>query len=215
MESHIGAVLTPGTPADKKNLPKIGPRTIEMAALTCGGCVATLNPMPIRSLIIFVLSSTMLWASDPLEAKAKVVALVFMASECPISNRIAPEIERLHHKFPTNEVAVCIIYPNHSDSEEMIRKHRAEYRLSAPFWKDPKRELVRKAGVSVTPEAAVFNAKRELVYRGRITDQFLALGRARLEPSQHDLEEAIEATLAGKKPKEARTKAVGCYIEDR
>ncbi len=163
-----------------------------------------------------LLAGSLLFASEgPLDSKSKVVVLVFMSSECPISNKVAPEIERLYRKFATNGVAVCAVYPNQSDTTELIDKHRKEYRLTVPCLRDPKHELVRKAGVAITPEAAVFNERRSVVYRGRITDQFLALGKSRPEATAHDLEEAITAALAGQAPRQAHLPAVGCYIEDR
>jgi thiol-disulfide isomerase/thioredoxin len=154
-------------------------------------------------------------AKSPLDSKAKVVVFVFVSSECPISNKFAPELERLSHKFPTNEVAFILIYPNQSDTESKVKEHRREYRLTGNFLRDPKHNLVKKAGVTVTPEAAVFDELRNVVYRGRVNDQYLALGKGRPQPTQHDLEDAIAAVLDGKKPNQSRTEAVGCFVQDR
>lgn len=154
-------------------------------------------------------------AEFPLKTDAKLVVLVFISSECPISNKLAPELERLSRKFSNTEVAFNLVYPNTSDTEERVAEHRREYHLTANFVRDPKHELVKAAGATVTPEAAVFNAKRELVYRGRVNDRFLALGKDRPQATRNDLEDAINALLAGKKPKHARTEAVGCLIQDQ
>jgi thiol-disulfide isomerase/thioredoxin len=156
------------------------------------------------------LSST----ASPLESNAKVVVLVFVSSECPISNKLAPEFERLHKKFSTNGVAFTLVYPNATDTPEKIETHRREYLLSAPFARDADHSLAKMARAKITPEAAVFDKDRNVVYRGRITDQFLALGKGRPQPSRHDLEEAIEAVVAGKKPKHAHLEAVGCFIQE-
>jgi hypothetical protein len=164
-------------------------------------------------LILFAMAASA-WAG-PLESKEKVVALVFVSSECPISNKLVPELERIHKRFSKKDAQLWIVYPNASDGEPEIAKHRKEFRITAPFARDEKHELVKKSGVTITPEAVVFNEKREIVYRGRITDQFLALGKGRPQPTQHDLRDAIEATLAGEKPKLARTEAVGCFIQDQ
>ena len=153
-------------------------------------------------------------ANSPLKSNAKVVVLVFVSSECPISNKFAPELERLSHKFPTNEVLFTLVYPNGSDTKAKIETHRREFHLTGNFVRDAKHELVKAAGATITPEAAVFDAERNLVYRGRVNDQYLALGRGRPQPTEHDLEDAIAAVLAGTKPKQARTEAVGCYIQD-
>lgn len=154
-------------------------------------------------------------AKSPLESNAKVVVLVFVSSECPISNKFAPALERLTHTFATNDVSFALVYPNASDTDAKIQKHRHEYRLTGNFLRDPKHALVKKAGVTITPEAAVFDQMRQVVYRGRVNDQFLALGKGRPQPTQHDLEEAIAAVLKGKRPEQARTEAVGCFIQDR
>lgn len=149
-----------------------------------------------------------------LKSSAKIVALVFVSSECPISNKLSPEIERLYQKYSTNGVSFTVVYPNAGDTEEKIAAHRKDFRQTAPYVRDASHELVKAAGATITPEAAVFNEKRELIYRGRITDQFLSIGRGRPAPTVHDLEEAIAAALAGQKPKQARVEAVGCYIQD-
>lgn len=154
-------------------------------------------------------------AEFPLKTDAKIVVLVFISSECPISNKLAPELERLGRKFASNEVSFNLVYPNTSDTEEKIADHRRDYHLAANFVRDPKHELVKLATATVTPEAAVFNAKRELVYRGRVNDRFLALGKDRPQATRNDLENAINALLAGKKAKHARTEAVGCFIQDQ
>jgi hypothetical protein len=153
-------------------------------------------------------------AETPLDSKTKVVALIFISSECPISNKMVPEIERVHKKFAKTDAGVWIVYPNASDTEKDIKDHRREYHINTPYVRDPKHYLVKKSGVTVTPEAVVYNEKREILYRGRINDQYLALGKGRPQATQHDLEEAIEAVLAGNKPKAEKTEAIGCYIQD-
>ncbi len=151
---------------------------------------------------------------SPLESGAAFVVLIFVSSECPISNKLAPEMERLHRKFSTNGVLVATVYPNPSDTAEKVAVHRREFLLTAPFIRDAGHKLVKAARVTVTPEAAIFDAKRSLVYRGRVTDQFLALGKGRPQPSRHDLDEAIAALLAGRQPASAHLEAVGCVIQD-
>jgi thiol-disulfide isomerase/thioredoxin len=154
-------------------------------------------------------------AKSPLDSKAKIVVLVFVSSECPISNKVAPELERLSHKFPTNEVSFTLVYPNSSDTESKVKQHRREYRLTGNFRRDPRHDLVKKARMTITPEAVVFDEMRNVVYRGRVNDQYLALGKGRPQPTEHDLPEVIAAVLDGKKPKQSRTEAVGCFIQDR
>jgi thiol-disulfide isomerase/thioredoxin len=144
---------------------------------------------------------------DPLAGDLTV--LIFVASRCPISNRYAPEIQRLaqaHSNLP-----FYLIYPDGSDEE--ARAHKREYGLSLPALRDPRRRLTRLAHAQVTPEAALFRG-RSLVYHGRIDDRFLDFGRERAEPTEHDLARAIDAALAGREVTPDHAEAIGCAITE-
>ena len=139
----------------------------------------------IRWMLLIAIVAASGFAESPLESKAKVVALVFVSSECPISNKFAPELERVHKKFLKEGAEVWIVYPNSADGEKEIARHRKEFRSTTPYARDEKHELVKKTGATITPEAAVFDEKRELIYRGRVTDQFPSLGKG--ARSQHNM----------------------------
>src|SRR5258708_33881879 len=62
--------------------------------------------------------------------------------------------------------------------------------------RDPKHSLVKYAGATITPEAAVLAGGR-LVYRGRIDDRYVELGVERPTPTRHDLADALAAGDAG------------------
>ncbi len=64
----------------------------------------------------------------------------------------------------------------------------------------------------VTPEVVVFDANDEQVYRGRIDDRFVDFGKTRAAATSRDLEQALEATLAGREIARPTTRAVGCFI---
>ena len=53
-------------------------------------------------------------AVDPFAAPAGVTAIVFLftSTECPISNRYAPEVRRLAAAFAPKGVVFRLIYPN-------------------------------------------------------------------------------------------------------
>ena len=152
---------------------------------------------------------------DPLQdATARAIVMIFIRTDCPISNRYAPEIRRLHEKFASSGVAFWLVYPDAGEAVEVIRQHVKDYEYRLRVLRDPRHALVKMAGVRVTPEAAVFVAGR-LVYRGRIDNRFVAFGKARPAPTAHDLEDVIAAVLKGRTPAtEITTPAVGCFISD-
>jgi hypothetical protein len=145
---------------------------------------------------------------------ATATVLIFVGCECPISNRYAPEIRRLQEKFAARGVRFWIIYPDPDATAAEIRRHVREFNLPGEPLRDPKLWLVRKSQATVTPEAAVFTAAARLAYHGRIDDRVADFGKERPAPAQRDLHDALEAVLAGKKPRSGSTPAVGCRIPD-
>lgn len=151
--------------------------------------------------------------ADPfLENAGKPVVLLFVRTDCPISNRYAPLLQRLSSQYAAR-VAFWLVYPGKTTSAEKIRQHESDYGYKLPALRDPQHALVLEAQVQVTPEAAVFDANHRLVYHGRIDNLYEDVGRARPAATTHELDDAIQAALNGKAAPQ-NTPAVGCYIAD-
>jgi thiol-disulfide isomerase/thioredoxin len=147
-------------------------------------------------------------ASDP----SKVVVLIFLRRDCPVSSRYAPLIQRISKEF-AERANFWLVYPDKSDSPQAIRKYLAGYEYHLPALRDPERVLVKLAHVQITPEVAVFR-DHHLIYDGRIDDWYVDLSRARPKPTTHELEDAIRAASAGKPVAQSEVRGVGCYISD-
>jgi AhpC/TSA family len=148
-------------------------------------------------------------------AGARAVVLFFAASDCPISNRYIPEIQRLTRQFESLGVRVWFVYPNPGDTAKVVRAHDQEFSITAHTALDNKQTLAQMAYATTTPEAAVFipeGGGLHEVYRGRIDDRYLALGTERPQATRHDLEEAIRAVLAGKPVPQPGGPPVGCSV---
>jgi peroxiredoxin len=144
----------------------------------------------------------------------RVHVAVFVRSDCPISNRSAPEVRELCSTFQPQGVDMYLIYVDPRESAEAIHNHIREYEYTCPALRDSKHALATATEASVTPEAVVFDKDWKIVYRGRINNQFEDFGKSRENPTTHDLRDAIDATLAGRSVAEPVTKAIGCYIDD-
>jgi thiol-disulfide isomerase/thioredoxin len=151
---------------------------------------------------------------DPLKTAAgKVVVLVFVRTDCPVSNRYAPTIQRLSAAH-AGKAAFWLVYPSKSETAEVIRKHEMEFGYKIPALRDPQHVLVKESQVQITPEVAVFDANRHLIYHGRIDNLYEDIGRARTVATTHELDDAIEAALSGKSLAADAIHGVGCYISD-
>lgn len=142
------------------------------------------------------------------------VVVIFTRTDCPISCRYAPEVRRLYQSFHPRGVEFYLIFVDPRETADAIRSHLKEYEYPCPALCDPLHRFAAATGATVTPEAIVFDAARRVSYRGRIDNLYVDFGTSRPAATTHDLEEAIAATLAGRKVAEPVTKAVGCYIAD-
>ena len=155
-------------------------------------------------------------AIDPLVASAgsRAVVLLFVSVDCPVSNRYAPEVRRMHERLASQGVRFWLVYPNPLETPAAIRKHLEAFAYPADAVRDPFQELAKRAGATITPEAAVYDARGRMVYLGRIDDRYVSLGVERPAPTRRDLDLALTSTLAGRPVDVMTTPAVGCYIAD-
>jgi hypothetical protein len=151
------------------------------------------------------------------EGASNRLALVFvmLANECPIANRAIPELARLHNSYTNRGVAFFFVHANADETDSAVREHAREFALPATPFRDPGLKFTRAAGLKVTPTALVAGPDGRILYRGRINDQFTALGQGRPAPARHDLQLALDAVLAGRPVETPETPVVGCHIVER
>ena len=148
-------------------------------------------------------------------AGTKAIVFLFTSTDCPISNRYAPEVHRLSERFTRQGVVFRLIYPGRADTANAIHEHLKAfaYTGSADAYRDPELALAKFVSATVTPEAAVV-AHGKVLYHGRIDDRYVDLGLERPAPTTHDLADALTSVLAGRPVAHTVTQAVGCFIAD-
>ncbi len=146
-------------------------------------------------------------------SKAEIRVFLFTGIDCPISNRYAPEVRRLHERFSPRGVEFLLVYPHVDETPEEIRKHIAEYDYPCAAVRDPKKTLAMLTHATVTPEAVVIGPGLRMIYRGRIDDLYVDFGKARSAATTHDLIDVLDALIDGQNVATRTTEAVGCFIE--
>jgi AhpC/TSA family len=148
-------------------------------------------------------------------SRAQAVVLFFIASDCPISNRYAPEIDRLEKEFAGRPVKFWLVYPNATETPEGVIHHQTAYSLAGATLVRPSQWFVAQTQATITPEAAVLVSSGtgwRTVYAGRIDDRYVDIGRERPRATRHDLEDAVEAVLAHQPVIPPGGPPVGCGI---
>ena len=150
------------------------------------------------------------------KAAQRANVLVFVTSDCPISNGYAPAIQQLCAQYENRGVSCSLIYEDTAIEPAAVRKHINDYRyrgVAAAI--DDHGVVARRLGATVTPQAVVVDAKGLVRYSGRIDNKYIELGKQRRVVTQHDLRDAVDAVLEGRQVAHAETQAVGCYIGSR
>lgn len=146
-------------------------------------------------------------------AGTRVIVLVFLGPECPISQRYAPELNRLSRAH-TNGMEFLGVISAPSITRTQALAFTKEYELKFPVIFDERGELARWLKPTHVPEGFVLKPSGEVAYHGRINDAFAALGRPRTILTNHELRDSIRAVLNGRAPAKSFAKPVGCYFED-
>ena len=149
----------------------------------------------------------------PLEPAGVANVLFFVATDCPISNSYAPEIQRICGAYASKGIGCALIYEEARLTADDARKHLDEHRYHRmPAAIDRDGALAARVRASVTPEAVVVDRHGAIRYRGRIDNFYAALGRPRQVVTAHDLQDALNAVVDGRPVATSKTEAVGCYI---
>ncbi|HEX5216441.1 MAG TPA: hypothetical protein VFV98_13335 [Vicinamibacterales bacterium] len=172
---------------------------------------ALLAVAPAQSLAVTDVNGARVTPLSP--AAGDVHLLIFVTPDCPVANRYAPEIDRIAAAYADRRVRTFLIYADASLTPARVKTHLTEFHPSvrATAIIDKGWLLANETGATVTPEAVILTATGR-VYRGRIDDWYVALGKSRAAPTSHDLRDALDAVLTGK-PVKPGGAAVGCYIE--
>jgi peroxiredoxin len=143
---------------------------------------------------------------------AKAAVVFFVTIDCPIGNSYVPEMNRIRDTYAPHGVVVWAVQADPTVAEPAVVKYASDYRYSFPLLLDPGQVLVRHAGATITPQAAVFSPEGKLLYLGRIDNRVEDFGRSRQKATVPDLRNALDAVLAGRPVSPDRTKSVGCSI---
>ncbi len=152
-------------------------------------------------------------AIEPPQGGVASVA-IFVATECPIANAFAPEIQRIAAAYEPQGIGFFLIYADPDETAETVAQHARDYGYTFPALLDPDHRYAAAVGASMTPEVAVQNAAGELEYLGRINDLYVDFGKQRAQPTRNDLRLVLDALLAGTEPTVDRTDVIGCFIPD-
>ncbi len=137
--------------------------------------------------------------------------VTFLGTECPLARLYAQRLSHLAGEFASRGVSFIGVNSNCQDTLTEMTAYGRRYQLSIPLLKDVGHHLADTLGAERTPQAFVLDRDNNILYQGRIDDQY-GVGYSREEPTRQDLRLALDALVSGQAVSVPRTEAVGCYI---
>jgi hypothetical protein len=181
-------------------------RSAVAALLFCGALVAGEFPVGSKLDNIKVTDHGKATTINPSGAKA--TAVVFVSTECPVSNAYNERFTELYRAYDGKGVQFAFVNANSTESVSAIDSHAKSHSFPFTVYKDENNVLADKLNAQYTPEVFLFDSTGKLVYHGRIDDS-----RELSNVKSKDTRAALDAMLAGKAVPTAETKAFGCAIK--
>ena len=160
----------------------------------------------------FLAVTSALFLSASAGSCASYKVYVFLSENCPISRYYTLKLKDLHAKYASDKLEFTAVFPNRLSTPQTITAFKEKYGLPFPCMGDVDHALVNSLQVTITPEVVIVGPGNGAVYRGRIDNTFVRIGKRRRTTTEHDLDAVLNTLREGTPPSFRETQAVGCYI---
>jgi peroxiredoxin len=143
----------------------------------------------------------------------KAIVLVFLSTECPMSNDYVRPLNDLAKEYGPKGVAFAAINSNPEETPKQVVAHAREYGLGFPLVRDEKHVAVAALRAEINPSVFVLDGAFVLRYQGRIDDAYSARLKKNQRVSRQDVRLALDELLSGKSVSVAVTRPFGCPIQ--
>lgn len=140
------------------------------------------------------------------------VVIAMTSATCPLSRRYLPSLAALESELRAQDVQLLLVNPFGSEDHGAIREQLEPHALQAPYVHDRNQHLSRALGAATSTEVFLLDARRTLVYRGALDDQY-GIDHSHDQPRRPFLRDAVEAMIGGRAPRLAATTAPGCELD--
>jgi peroxiredoxin len=147
-------------------------------------------------------------ALTTLAAGKKATVIMFVSTECPVSNSYNERMNQLATSYKDKGVQFIAINANDGETSSAVASHARSNDFTFPVLKDEGNKIADRFEAKVTPEVYVMDAKGICVYHGAI-DNNQNTGSV----TKKYLADTLDAVLAGQEVPQKQTRAFGCSIK--
>ncbi|WP_414527234.1 thioredoxin family protein [Nodularia chucula] len=148
-------------------------------------------------------------------AHKKALLVMFICQHCPFVKHIQTELALLGKDYSSSDLGIVAISANDAekypdDAPESLKAMAIELDFQFPLCYDATQETAKIYTAACTPDFFVFDAERQLAYRGQLDDSRPSNGQP---VTGADLRRAIAAILANQPITEEQKPSIGCNIK--
>ena len=150
-------------------------------------------------------------------ARAPALLVMFICNHCPFVKHVRSELAAIGREYGGRGAGIVAIssndpvaYPEDAPEQMRIEKQDAGYTFAYLF--DATQEVAAAYRAACTPDFFLFDADRQLVYRGQLDDSRPGNG---VPVTGRDLRAALDAVLAGRPVAQEQRPSLGCNIKWR
>ena len=143
----------------------------------------------------------------------QALLVMFICKHCPYVLHVKPALIELARDYAEHSIAMVSISSNDAgrypeDAPERLATMAVE--LPFPLLYDETQAVAKAYGAACTPDFFLFDADRNLVYRGQLDDSRPGNNKPL---TGRDLRKAIDAVLSGKPVDPDQCASIGCNIK--
>ncbi|MDP1677351.1 MAG: thioredoxin family protein [Bacteroidota bacterium] len=178
-----------------------------LSLLITAGVISAGTPSSVENFSLNDYNGKTISLTDYKEAKA--IVLMFISTQCPVSNAYNERMASLYNDYTGKDIAILGINSNKAETTEDIKEHAQEQKFGFPILKDINNVIADKLQANHTPEIFIIHPTSfAVLYHGRIDDS-----QREAKVQSKDLRAALDEIIAGKQVSNKETKAFGCSIK--
>lgn len=148
-------------------------------------------------------------------AGKKGLLVMFICRHCPFVVHVKEELARIGSEYGRRGIGIVAISANDAaaypdDAPEQLKEMARQTGFTFPFCHDESQEAARAFTAACTPDFFLFDAQRELAYRGQLDS---SRPGNNIPVTGHDMRAALDAVLAGKPAPADQKPSIGCNIK--
>jgi peroxiredoxin len=146
----------------------------------------------------------------------KGLLVVFTCNHCPYALAVWPRVIRLSQYAKEQGIQTLAINPNINpsypdDSPAKMKEKIKEWNIPFPYLVDETQQTAKQFKAQCTPDIYLFNKNKELIYHGRIDDNW----KDESKVNKQELKEAITQHAQSKPLTQKQMPSMGCSIKWR